>query len=66
MSAKKDPTPTPPPVAQAELPKPYFTAAGTLVIPFGSDPKYHYWKQGGQKLDKTREELRATAPPPFA
>jgi hypothetical protein len=61
MSAKQDRTSTPP---QADQPKPYFTADGTLVIPFNSDQKYHYWKPGGQKLDKTREELRATPPPP--
>jgi hypothetical protein len=37
--------------------KPYFTADGTLRIPFDSDPKYHWWK-GGQSVKKTIAELR--------
>ncbi len=37
---------------------PYFTADGTLVIPFGSDPKYHWWK-GGQSVEQTRAEVRS-------
>jgi hypothetical protein len=37
--------------------KPYFTADGTLRIPFDSDPKYHWWK-GGQTVKKTIAELR--------
>ena len=43
---------------QAERSKgPYFTADGTLRIPFGCDPKYHWWK-GGQSMKKTIAELR--------
>jgi len=29
------------------------------VIPNTSDPKYHWWKPGGQKVNKTLAELRA-------
>jgi hypothetical protein len=42
-------------------PKPYLKADGTLVIPSNSDPKYHWWKPGGQKVEKTMAELRAEA-----
>lgn len=38
------------------LPLPYLTPGGTLVIPFASDPKYHWWK-GGQSVDCTRAEV---------
>ena len=37
--------------------RPYFTADGTLRIPFDCDPKYHWWK-GGQSMKKTIAELR--------
>ena len=40
------------------LPLPYLTPGGTLVIPFASDPKYHWWK-GGQSVDCTRAEVQA-------
>jgi len=49
------PSPTP---TNQKLPKPYLKADGTLVIPMLCDPKYHYWKKGGQSLYKTLEELR--------
>jgi hypothetical protein len=43
---------------RAEEPRiPYFTADGTLRIPFDCDPKYHWWK-GGQSVKKTIAELR--------
>jgi hypothetical protein len=35
---------------------PYLTPGGTLVIPFDSDPKYHWWK-AGQSVEQTRAEL---------
>lgn len=38
--------------------KPYLTADGTLVIPFDSDPKYHWWK-GGQSVKDTLAEIKA-------
>lgn len=59
MSASLDKSQTPAAPAPSELPKPYFKPDGTLVIPFDSDPKYHWWKQGGQKLQKTIEAVRA-------
>lgn len=36
---------------------PYITDRGSLVIPFDSDPKYHYWA-GGQSIEKTLLELK--------
>jgi hypothetical protein len=39
------------------LPRPYLTAAGDLMIPMLADPKYHYWKPGGQPVRKTVQEL---------
>ena len=39
-------------------PKP-FIQYRELVVPFDSDPKYHYWA-GGQPISKTLEELGAT------
>jgi len=59
MSAHADKSPTPPADLNPEAPMPYFTAAGDLVIPNKSDPKYHWWKAGGQKVNKTLAELRA-------
>jgi len=32
--------------------------AGDLVIPNNCDPKYHWWKPGGQKVNKTLAELK--------
>jgi hypothetical protein len=40
------------------LPLPYLTPSGTLVIPFDSDPKYHWWKTG-QSVEQTRAEVLA-------
>jgi hypothetical protein len=40
---------------------PYINHHGDLIIPFGCDPKYHYWKQGGQNLALTLQELNAPA-----
>ena len=37
---------------------PYLTPGGTLVIPFDSDPKYHWWKTG-QSVEQTRSEVLA-------
>ncbi len=37
---------------------PYLTLGGTLVIPFDSDPKYHWWKTG-QSVEQTRAEVLA-------
>ncbi len=36
---------------------PYVTNFGVLVIPWNSDPRYHYWKKGGQSLCETLREL---------
>ena len=45
----------------ALLGRPYLNAHGELIIPFESDPKYHYWKSGGQRLAVTLLELNASA-----
>ena len=37
---------------------PYFDLDGSLVIPFTSDPRFHYWN-GGQSIEKTEEEVRS-------
>jgi hypothetical protein len=37
---------------------PYIDHAGTMIIPFSADPKYHFWN-GGQPLLKTLLELNA-------
>lgn len=37
---------------------PFFTADGTLVIPFASPQRYHWWS-GGQTIAQTRAELLA-------
>ncbi len=39
---------------------PHLLADGTLVIPFKSDPKFHWWK-GGQSISQTRAECLRTA-----
>lgn len=38
------------------LPKPYFDLDVDLVIPFGSDRRYHWWI-GGQSVKETIEEV---------
>ena len=40
------------------LPVPYLLSDGTLVIPFNSPERYHWWK-GGQSVRQTRAELLA-------
>ena len=37
---------------------PYIDEQGILVIPFTSDPKYHWWA-GGQSIMETLQELKA-------
>ena len=39
------------------LPLPFFGPDGGVVIPFGSDPRFHWWA-GGQSTTKTEEEIR--------
>lgn len=40
-----------------KAPLPFFEADGSLVIPFNSDPRFHYWHRG-QSISQTEEELR--------
>ena len=49
-------TATMPPTEEGR-PLPYFTPGGTLVIPFASPERYHWWKPGGQSVAVTREEV---------
>jgi len=35
---------------------PYLTPGGTLVIPFDSPERYHWWR-GGQSVEQTRAEV---------
>ena len=37
--------------------KPYITNYSSLVIPWNSDSRYHYWKKGGQSLCATLKAL---------
>jgi len=32
---------------------------GELIIPFNSDSKYHWWKEGGQSVMETLKEIKA-------
>src|SRR5215217_2778735 len=43
----------------ALLTHPHLNGRGELIIPFSADPKYHYWKPGGQSIAKTLAELDA-------
>ena len=61
MSAHADKSGDSPTPLNQNLPKPYLKPCGTLVIPMAGDPKYHYWKQGGQSVYKTLEELQEKA-----
>lgn len=38
-------------------PRPYLDESGDLVIPFGSDSKYHWWTAGGQSVEETMKEI---------
>lgn len=42
---------------EPEQTEPYVTDFGVLVIPWNSNPKYHYWKEGGQSTCDTLREL---------
>lgn len=52
MDAAKSP-------AEKILKLPFLTPGGDLSIPFDSDPKYHWWKPGGQSVEQTRAEVQA-------
>lgn len=41
---------------EAALPKPYFRRNGSLVIPFDSPKRYHWWA-GGQSVSETIKEI---------
>jgi len=42
---------------EPEQTQPFVTDSGVLVIPWNSDPKYHYWKHEGQSVCDTLREL---------
>ena len=39
-------------------PKPYLTQFGDLVIPFDSDPRFHWWKPGGLKSSELLDQIK--------
>ena len=43
----------------ALLTRPHLNGRDELVIPFNSDPKYHWWQPGGQSIRETLRELGA-------
>jgi hypothetical protein len=45
----------------ALLTRPHLNGRDELLIPFNSDPKYHWWKPGGQSIAQTLTELNAPA-----
>jgi hypothetical protein len=42
---------------QGNVQLPYLNASGDLVIPFNSPERYHWWKEGGQSIDTTKQEI---------
>src|SRR4030095_14708589 len=48
------------PVVDPEAIAPYLNHRNELVIPFASDPRFHWWN-GGQSIATTLEELHASA-----
>ena len=46
-------------VREDTRPLPHLLPDGTLVIPFDSAERYHWWK-GGQSITETRNELLGT------
>lgn len=39
-------------------PLPYLDLDGSLVVPFAADPRFHYWRPGGQSIAETEKEFR--------
>lgn len=39
----------------SDKPFPYIDGSGNVVIPFNSDPQYHFWKGGKTLLDILKE-----------
>lgn len=44
-------------ISALPLPLPFMNQYDELVIPFTSDPRFHYW-HGGQSIAQTEKELR--------
>lgn len=40
--------------------EPYITPEGELVVPFDSDPRFHFWKKCGQSIFDTLRELNVS------
>ena len=51
----------PTPCGEPPLRLPFLTAGGTLVIPFDSPERYHWWR-GGQSVAATLAEVRSRKP----
>lgn len=43
-------------VQENKITQPYLDYSGTLVIPFSSDRRYHWWN-GGQSIAETLKEI---------
>jgi hypothetical protein len=39
---------------------PYINERGVLIIPFDSDPRFHWWANNGQTILETLQELKAS------
>jgi len=44
----------------AKFAEPFITPTGELVVPFDSDPRFHFWKKCGQSIFDTLRELKAS------
>lgn len=44
------------PVVREKRDRPFIDSDGGLVIPFGSDSRYHWW-DGGQSVEETLKEI---------
>ena len=45
-------------ILKEEQPKPYLNGQGDLVIPFGSDTKFQWWRPGSLSSWEIRDELK--------
>ncbi len=50
-------------LARKRVLQPFFQPSGNLVIPFDSDPRYHWWKEGGMDLKTARELFKSNIGP---
>lgn len=46
-------------IVMIEKSMPYIDSSGNLIVPFSTDPQYHYWN-GGQPLSATLQEMKTS------